>query len=97
MTSETIFIITAIILIFIVWSICLIHMYKKEHKRAEMLQEYIEIKKQIERGNKADKILWQYYDVTYLNGGYHIIIKGMKPELKTLEGGQKWKQKHKEK
>lgn len=89
MISETIFIITAIILVFIVCSIYLIQMYKKEHRRAEMLQEYIEIKKQIERGDKADKILWQYYDVTYLNGGYHIVIKGMKPELKTLEGGQK--------
>ena len=89
MTSETIFIIVAAILAFIAWSICLIHMYQKEHKRAEMLQEYIEIKKQIEKGNKADKILWQYYDVTYLNDAYHIIIKGMKPELKTLNGGQK--------
>ena len=96
MTSETIFIIIATILAFIVWSICLIHMYRKEHKRAEMLQEYIEIKRQIERGNKADKILWQYYDVTYLNNGYHIILKGVKPELKTLEGGQKWTQKHKD-
>ena len=78
MTSEMIFIICATILAFCVWSICLIHMYRKEHKRANILQEYIDIKRQIERGNRADKIFWKYYNVTYLNNTYNIKSKNTK-------------------
>ena len=78
MINEMICIIFAIILAFFVWSVFLIHLYRKEHKRANIFQEYIEIKRQIERGNRADKIFWEYYDVTYLNDSYNIKIKNMK-------------------
>ena len=84
MTSEMICIIFAIILVFFVWSVFLIHLYRKEHKRANIFQEYIEIKRQIERGNRADKIFWEYYDVTYLDNSYNIKIKNLKQKTVKL-------------
>ena len=85
MTSEMICIIFATILAFSVLSICLIHLYRREHKRANIFEEYIEIKRQIEKGNRADKIFWKYYDVTYLNDTYNIKIKNLKQKRASLE------------
>lgn len=88
MISEQIIILVGIILAFCVWTICLAHLYKKEHKRANILQEQLEIRRQIEKGNRADKILWDYHDVTYLNNSYNVKCRSAKTQHKSLKGGQ---------
>lgn len=74
-------------LAFVVWTICLGLLYRRAQLRANILQEQLDIRRYIEKGNRADKILWDYHDVTYLNNTYNIKIKNMKTEHKTLKGG----------
>ena len=47
-----------------------------------------EIRRQIERGEQADKVLWKYHNVTYLNNTYNVKVKNVQKKHKTLQGGQ---------
>lgn len=62
-------------------------LYEKQHKRANILQEQLDIRKCIEKGNRPDKILWDYHNVTYLNNSYNIKVKNIQKQHKTLKGG----------
>lgn len=62
-------------------------LYEKQQKRANILQEQLDIRRYIEKGNRADKILWDYHDVTYLNNSYNIKVKNIQKQHKTLKGG----------
>lgn len=78
-----------IALAFIIWTIYLRRLYKKEQLRANILQEQLTIRREIERGNRPDKILWDYHDVTYLNNSYNVKVKNVKTQHKSLKGGAK--------
>lgn len=86
MINELQVIFIGIVLIFSTWLICLWHLYKKERLRANILQEQLDIRRQIEKGNRPDKILWSYHDVTYLNNSYNIKVKNMQVQHKNLRG-----------
>lgn len=88
MINELITILFGTILAFGVFVICSMHLYKREQRRANILQEQLEIRRQIERGEQVDKILWKYHDVTYLNNAYNVKAKGIQKEHETLQGGQ---------
>lgn len=62
-------------------------LYEKQQRRANILQEQLDIRRYIEKGNRADKILWDYHDVTYLNNSYNIKVKNIQKQHKTLKGG----------
>lgn len=89
MMNELIIILVGVILAFVVWTICSMHLYKREQRRANILQEQLEIRRHIERGEQVDKILWKYHNVTYLNNAYNIKVKNIQKKQKTLQGGQK--------
>lgn len=61
-------------------------LYERQQKRANILQEQLDIRRYIEKGNRADKILWDYHDVTYLNNSYNIKVKNVQKQHKTLKG-----------
>lgn len=86
MINELQIIFVGIILIFFSWTICLRHLYKKECLRANILQEQLDIRRQIERGNRPDKILWNYHDVVYLNNGYNVRVKNTQTQHTNLKG-----------
>lgn len=86
--NELVIVLCGVILAFVVWTVCLIHLYKREQRRADILQEQLEIRRQIERGEQADKVLWKYHNVTYLNNAYNVKVKNMQTQHKTLKGGQ---------
>lgn len=86
MISELVVVLFGTILAFCAFVVCLMHLYKREQRRANILQEQLEIRKQIERGEQADKILWKYHDVTYLNNAYSVKVKSVQKEHKTLHG-----------
>lgn len=88
MINELIIILFGTILAFGVFVICSMHLYKREQRRANILQEQLEIRRCIERGEQADKILWKYHNVTYLNNVYNIKAKNIQKKHKTLQGGQ---------
>lgn len=88
MISELVIILFGTILAFGVFVICSMHLYKREQRRANILQEQLEIRRQIEKGEQVDKILWKYHDVTYLNNAYNVKVKSIQKEHKTLQGGQ---------
>lgn len=88
MINELIIILFGIILAFCVFVICSMHLYKREQRRADILQEQLEIRRQIERGEQADKVLWKYHNVTYLNNTYNVKVKNVQKKHKTLQGGQ---------
>ena len=88
MTSELMVILFGIILAFCAFIACLMHLYKREQRRANILQEQLEIRSYIERGEQADKVLWKYHDVTYLNNAYSVKVKNIQKEHKILQGGQ---------
>lgn len=87
MISKVVIILFGIILAFCAFVVCLVHLYKREQRRANILQEQLEIRRQIERGEQVDKILWKYHDVTYLNNAYSVKVKNAQEEHKTLHGG----------
>lgn len=89
MISKVVIILFGTILAFCAFVVCLVHLYKREQRRANILQEQLEIRRQIERGEQVDKILWKYHDVTYLNNAYNVKAKGIQKEHETLQGGQK--------
>ena len=89
MINELQIIFIGIALAFIVWTIYLRRLYKKEQLRANILQEQLTIRREIERGNRPDKILWDYHDVTYLNNSYNVKVKNVKTQHKSLKGGAK--------
>ena len=88
MINELIIILFGTILAFIAFAVCLVHLYKREQRRADILQEQLEIRRQIERGEQADKILWKYHNVTYLNNAYNVKVKNIQKRHRTLQGGQ---------
>ena len=88
MTSELMVVLFGIILAFCAFVACLMHLYKREQRRANILQEQLEIRRYIERGEQADKVLWKYHDVTYLNNAYSVKVKNAQKEHKILQGGQ---------
>lgn len=88
MESEIICLVFGLILAFCVGIICLVHMYRKERFRANLLQEQLDIRRQIERGVRVDKILWDYHDVMYLNNTYNIKVKNSERKRRTLKGGK---------
>jgi len=88
MINELIIILFGIILAFIAFAVCLVHLYKREQRRADILQEQLEIRRCIERGEQVDKILWKYHNVTYLNNAYNIKVKNIQKQHRTLQGGQ---------
>ena len=89
MINELQVIFIGIVLIFIAWLICLGHLYRRERLRANILQEQLTIRKEIERGNRPDKILWDYHDVTYLNNSYNVKFRNAKTQHKSLKGDVK--------
>ena len=88
MTGELMIVLFGIILAFCAFVACLMHLYKREQRRANILQEQLEIRRYIERGEQADKVLWKYHDVTYLNNAYSVKVKNIQKEHKILQGGQ---------
>lgn len=88
MINELVIILFGTILAFGAFVVCLMHLYKREQRRANILQEQLEIRRQIERGEQADKILWKYHNVTYLNNAYNVKVKSIQKKHKTLQGGQ---------
>lgn len=97
MINELQIIFIGMALAFVACTICLRRLYKKEQLRANILQEQLTIRREIERGNRPDKILWNYHDVTYLNNSYNVKVKNVQTQHKSLKGGTKWRQRHKEK
>lgn len=89
MINELQIIFIGIVLVFVALTIYLRRLYKKEQLRANILQEQLTIRREIERGNRPDKILWDYHDVTYLNNSYNIKVKNAKTQHKSLKGGAK--------
>lgn len=85
MIGEIQIIFVGTVLALVMWTICLIHLYRKERLRAETFREYIDIKRCIEQGKRADKILWNYYDVAYLNDSYNIKLKAYNIRAKELK------------
>lgn len=88
MTGELMVVLFGVILAFCAFVACLMHLYKREQRRANILQERLEIRRYIERGEQADKVLWEYHDVTYLNNAYSVKVKNAQEEHKILQGGQ---------
>lgn len=88
MINELIIILFGVILAFVAFAVCLIHLYKREQRRANILQEQLEIRRKIERGEQVDKILWKYHNVTYLNNAYNVKVKNIQKKHRTLKGGQ---------
>lgn len=88
MMSELMVVLFGTILAFCAFVACLMHLYKREQRRANILQEQLEIRRYIERGEQADKVLWEYHDVTYLNNAYSVKVKNIQEEHKILQGGQ---------
>lgn len=78
MITKLVIMFFGIILAFIVWTVCLMRLYHREQLRANILQEQLDIKRQIERGNRADKIVWKYHNVAYLNNTYNIRVKNLR-------------------
>ena len=74
-----------IILVLALWILLILRLYKKQELRANILQEQLDIRRQIERGNRADKILWEYHNVTYLDNTYNIKVKNITHENKSLQ------------
>ena len=89
MINELQVIFIGMALVFVIWTICLGHLYKKEQLRANILQEQLTIRREIERGNRPDKILWDYHDVTYLNNSYNVKFRNAKTQHKSLKGDVK--------
>lgn len=89
MKYFNLFLSIGMILILIIWTMYLIHLYQKEKLRADILQEQLDIRRQIERGNRADKIIWKYHNVAYLNHNYNIKLKNLKNKQTSLNGGIK--------
>lgn len=88
MISNIQLLLVAIILILsATTNIYLALLYEKQQKRANILQEQLDIRRYIEKGNRADKILWDYHDVTYLNNSYNIKVKNIQKQHKILKGG----------
>lgn len=88
MINELVIILFGTILAFGVFVVCSMHLYKREQRRANILQEQLDIRRQIERGEQVDKILWKYHNVIYLNNAYNVKVKSIQKKHKTLQGGQ---------
>ena len=79
---------SGIILVLAFWIMFILRLYKKQEFRANLLQEQLDIKRQIERGNIADKMLWKYHNVTYLDHIYNIKVKNLQTKPKRLVRGE---------
>lgn len=85
MISKIVIMLAGIILVLALWILLILRLYKKQELRANILQEQLDIRRQIERGNRADKILWEYHNVTYLDNTYNIKVKNITHENKSLQ------------
>lgn len=85
MISKIVIMLAGIILALVLWILLILRLYKKQELRANILQEQLDIRRQIERGNRADKILWEYHNVTYLNNTYNIKVKNITHKNKSLQ------------
>lgn len=85
MIDKIMIMFTGIILVLALWVLLILRLYKKQELRANILQEQLDIRRQIERGNRADKILWEYHNVTYLNNTYNIKVKNITHKNKSLQ------------
>lgn len=85
MISKIVIMLAGIILVLALWILLILRLYKKQELRANILQEQLDIRRQIERGNRADKILWEYHNVTYLDNTYNIKVKNITHKNKSLQ------------
>lgn len=82
-------ILICLLIIMWMWTIYLIKLYTVEHRKANILQEQLEIRRQLERGVKIDEMIWKYHNVTYINNAYNIKAKNLQRKQRTLHGGNK--------